>query len=142
MVNELILNVYALPGIRFKNNEAPKLSKNLEPEYILSHVCDFFKISSDEIKKKSRKTEIVYPRQVAIYLICKYSKKTLREIGAIFYSETEGNNRDHSAAIHARDRIKKFLDWDDKVVKDIQNITQLITEGISSKTIKDIINEI
>lgn len=142
MKNSLVLNYYALPGIRFKNNEIPKLSRNLEPDYIISHVCDFFKMSTDDIKKKSRKTEICYPRQCAIYLMYKYSKKNLREIGGVFFSETAGKKRDHSAAIHARDRIKKFLDWDDKVIKDINNITQLITEGISSKTIKDIINEI
>ncbi|OGS58928.1 MAG: hypothetical protein A3J79_03790 [Elusimicrobia bacterium RIFOXYB2_FULL_62_6] len=53
--------------------------------------------------KSPRKTEaIAFPRQVAMYLSCNLTDKSLPDIGEFF-------NRDHTTVIFARDKIKQMV---------------------------------
>lgn len=54
-----------------------------EPEEIISRVCSYFKIDERELMTSRRGSEN-FPRDIAIYLIRRYSRKTLAEIGAYF----------------------------------------------------------
>ncbi|RZW26614.1 MAG: chromosomal replication initiator protein DnaA [Desulfobulbaceae bacterium] len=57
-------------------------------------VSDQFKLSLEELRSKTRKRAIAFPRQVAMYLCRKHTEETLAEIGKVF-------NRDHSTVMHA-----------------------------------------
>ena len=57
-------------------------------------VSDQFKLSLEELRSKSRKRAIAFPRQVAMYLCRKHTQETLAEIGKVF-------RRDHSTVMHA-----------------------------------------
>lgn len=57
-------------------------------------VCAQFKVSIDELRSRSRKRSIAFPRQVAMYLCRKHTEETLSEIGKNF-------KRDHSTVMHA-----------------------------------------
>ncbi|MFP3983599.1 MAG: chromosomal replication initiator protein DnaA [Desulfurivibrionaceae bacterium] len=70
--------------------EAPQLS----PEAILELVSEQFKISADELKSKSRKKTVSFPRQIIMYLSRKYTDYSLADIGRIL-------NRDHSTVVHS-----------------------------------------
>jgi len=70
-------------------------------EQILSHVSEFFSVSPDLLRGKSRKKEIVLPRMVAMFLISELTSLSLKQIGNLF------GGRDHSTVIHARDTIKQ-----------------------------------
>ena len=76
--------------VKFLTGSAPELSSLAITEL----VSDQFKLSLNELRSRSRKRAIAFPRQVAMYLCRKYTEETLAEIGKVF-------NRDHSTVMHA-----------------------------------------
>ena len=61
-------------------------------------VSDRFGITLDELKGSRRSQEIVYPRQVAMYLSRELTDASLPKIGKEF------GGRDHTTVIHATPR--------------------------------------
>ena len=72
---------------------------NLDAERIMNTVCDFFKISREDLIGKKKNKEIVEPRQLCIYLINDMLNIPLTAIGDLF------GGRDHTTIMHARDKI-------------------------------------
>ncbi len=72
---------------------------DLTAEKIISTVCDFFKVSHEELIGKKRNKEIVEPRQLCIYLIDEMLNIPLTAIGTLL------GGRDHTTIMHARDKI-------------------------------------
>ncbi len=74
---------------------------NLDAEKIMNTVCDFFKVSRDDLIGKKKNKEIVEPRQLCVYLIDDMLSIPLKAIGELF------GGRDHTTIMHARDKISK-----------------------------------
>ncbi len=53
-----------------------------------------FKVSVEDLRSRSRKRSIAFPRQVAMYLARKHTEESLADIGKAF-------NRDHSTVLHS-----------------------------------------
>lgn len=87
-----------------KLNEELENQKHLTIESITKTVANYYKIPLGDIRGKARTKEVTQPRQVAIYLVSKMLKPTLKENGHYF------SGRDHSTVLHAiktiSDRIK------------------------------------
>lgn len=66
-------------------------------------VCDYFKITINDIKGKKRSQNINYPRQVAIYLCRTMAHESFPKIGTHF------GGRDHSTIMSSYRRIEKDL---------------------------------
>ena len=66
-------------------------------------VCDYFKITIDDIKGKKRSSNINYPRQVAIYLCRNLTNESYPKIGTYF------GGRDHSTIISSYRKIERDL---------------------------------
>lgn len=62
----------------------------------------YFGYSLDMLKVKNRKRELVFPRQIGMYLHTKLTRYALETIGEIY-------NRDHTTVMHGRDTIIDFL---------------------------------
>ena len=75
----------------------------LDAEKIIQTVCQFFKISKDDLFGRKKNKEIVEPRQLCIYLISDMIDMPLIAIGEIC------GGRDHSTIGYARDKIAKQL---------------------------------
>lgn len=83
-------------------SEAMQISaKNVTPNEIIKTVADFFEIPQNELTDRSRKQEIVEPRQIAMYLLRDVLKLSYPHIG-----EKLGG-RDHTTAIHSCEKINK-----------------------------------
>ena len=84
--------------------------KNIESEvgieYIQKTVSEYFNVSSDDLKAKTRKKEIVIARQLAMYFSKDYTNHSLKSIGSHF------GGRDHSTVIHALQSVSDMLDTD------------------------------
>ncbi|WP_109830730.1 chromosomal replication initiator protein DnaA [Reichenbachiella versicolor] len=84
--------------------------KNIESEvgidYIQKTVSEYFNVSSDDLKAKTRKKEIVIARQLAMYFSKDYTNHSLKSIGNHF------GGRDHSTVIHALQSVNDMLDTD------------------------------
>jgi len=77
--------------------------KNISIEDIQKVVCDYFTIPDDLLRGKSRKKEIVFARQTAMYLAKELTNYSLKSIGLHF------GGRDHSTVIHAVKSIQQEL---------------------------------
>lgn len=61
-----------------------------------------FRVSVDDLRSRSRKRSITFPRQMAMYLTRKYTDKSLADIGNMY-------NRDHSTVLYAIKTITKDM---------------------------------
>lgn len=83
---------------------------------IIALVEDYFGITLELMCYTSRKREIVYPRQVAMYLLIHYSPLSLKNIGKIF-------GKDHTTVIHSRQSIQDLIDTNSEIRNQIGNLT-------------------
>ncbi|MCU0341420.1 MAG: chromosomal replication initiator protein DnaA [Spirosomaceae bacterium] len=79
-------------------------------------VADYFELTVADLKSKSRKKELVYPRQVAMYFAKELTPLALKSIGYHF------GGRDHSTVIHAIQMVNDLMQEDDSVKDTIQRI--------------------
>jgi hypothetical protein len=89
---------------------------HLTKEQITRAVMRFYKLSWEEIMSERRHTEIVFPRQVAIYLCCEYTMWSLAAIGGYF------GGKDHSTVLHAKRKVFGLIGADPKVTAQINAI--------------------
>ena len=80
-------------------------------------VCDYFKITLDDIKGKKRSQNINYPRQVAIYLCRTLANESFPKIGTYF------GGRDHSTIMSSYRKIENDLKTNEQlkvVIKELK----------------------
>ena len=70
-------------------------------ERIQEVVCDRFSMSLEELCSHKRSQNIVYPRQVAMYLSRELTDSSLPKIGKHF------GDRDHTTVLHANSKITR-----------------------------------
>ncbi len=87
--------------------------RKTSPQVILKAVADFFNISLNDLTKRSRKKEVVKPRQIAMYLLREETKLSFPEIGQKL------GGRDHSTVIHACEKIKKEESADEPLKQEL-----------------------
>ena len=76
---------------------------NVDADKIINTVCEFFKVTREDLVGSKRNKEFVEPRQMCIYLINEMLNMPLTAIGTIF------GGRDHTTVMHARDKINEQL---------------------------------
>src|SRR5207302_9240042 len=89
-------------------------------EAIQVTVADHYSISVEEMKGKRRDKHIVYPRQVAMYLIREETESSLPVIGGAF------GGRDHTTALHAIEKITELVREDARLQNDLRLIRQRV----------------
>jgi len=89
-------------------------------DLIQTVVCQFFKISKNEMLSARRSRYLVRPRQTAIYLAKLLTSKSLPEIGRSF------SNRDHTTVIHSVKTIEKLRKQDKELNLNIDNLKNKI----------------
>ena len=80
--------------------------KILTIEDIVEYTAKTFHLSSDHLRAKTRKKDIVRARQVAMYLAKQLTNHSLITIGLHF------GGRDHSTVIHGINTIEKLIHQD------------------------------
>lgn len=85
---------------------------------VLISVCDNYKIKRSDIFIKTRKDEILIPRQLAMYLMFKESIRH-GEIGRYF-------DMDRTTVIHAIKRIQNLIDTEDDFKQKVKDIKKMI----------------
>lgn len=80
--------------------------KEVSVEYIINIVCEYFKISPEQLALKTRKRQVVQARQIAMYLAKKYSNASLASIGQ------QCGKKDHATVHHACKTIANQLETD------------------------------
>jgi chromosomal replication initiator protein len=101
-----------------KNNIKPK--KMVAVKDVVKIVAGFYSLDEDSIYKKSRKKEVVKPRQIIMYI--------LREDFALPYP-TIGQKlggRDHTTVIHSYEKVKEDLKTDHQLEQEIAQLRGML----------------
>lgn len=88
---------------------------------ILQRTSAHFGVKPEEVKGKSRRQELVVPRQIAMYLIRELTTHSFPEIGAFF------SGRDHSTVMYAVNKVQGQLDQNDGVAREVKTIHDALT---------------
>ena len=84
-------------------------------------VCDYFKITIEDIKGKKRSQNINYPRQVAIYLCRTLANESFPKIGTYF------GGRDHSTIMSSYRKIERDLKSNEQLKIVIKELKQMLS---------------
>lgn len=83
---------------------------------IIEAVADFYNIKTQDLMERSRRKDIVKPRQVAMYLMREELKASFPGIGE------QLGGRDHSTAMHAYEKICRQIEQDETLEQELNNI--------------------
>jgi len=103
----------------FPQGEAAEVSI----ERIQETVIERFGLSLDELCGEKRAQNIVYPRQVAMYLSRELTDSSLPKIGRHF------GGRDHTTVIHATSKIARLIREDRSVYNLVQELTARVKQA-------------
>ncbi len=97
-----------------------KPKKSISVKEIVKIVADFYQIEEETIYEKTRRKEIIKPRQVAMYI--------LREDFSISYPSIgqKMGGRDHTTVIHSCEKIKNDLKTDSILGQEINQLRTMI----------------
>ncbi|MBR5900124.1 MAG: chromosomal replication initiator protein DnaA [Clostridia bacterium] len=99
---------------------AGERQEELQAEDIINCVCNFYKVSKNDILGKKKNKEFVEPRQICIYLITEMMNLPLVTIGQ------KVGGRDHATVIYARDKINELMKSDSKLATEIKDIKKML----------------
>lgn len=95
-------------------------TKTPNVKHVVNKVAEFYGIDEESVYEKTRRREVVRPRQVIMYI--------LREDFGVSYP-TIGNKlggRDHTTVIHSCEKVKREVQTDTELAKEIQDIRSLL----------------
>lgn len=92
--------------------------KNLSVDKIIKVVAEFFKIEPDELCSAKRNQELVWSRQIVMYLLRHEMNLSFPKIGQ------QLNKKDHTTVIHGVDKIEKEIGRNDDLKKELTLIKE------------------
>ena len=100
------------------------LSKNSRPKttvnasQVIKIISEFYDIPEKNMFEKTRKHEVVHPRQIAMYLIREDLSGSFPSIGQKF------GGRDHTTAMHAYLKVKEDIKNNPKIEEEVKQIRE------------------
>ncbi len=94
---------------------SPDKNRVITPENIINTVAEHYDISPEDLRGKKRNSEIVLPRQIAMYLCKVMTDVPLKAIGI------ELGGKDHATVSHGVNKIEKSMQ-EDEALKNTVNI--------------------
>lgn len=90
--------------------------REISIDYIQKVICDYFNMSMESMKSKTRKREIVQARQIAMYFAKNLTKSSLATIGSVI------GGKDHATVLHACKTVNNLMDTDKRFKVYIEEI--------------------
>lgn len=101
-----------------KNSTKPK--KTVMIKDIVKIVSDFYNIDEESIYNKTRRKEVVRPRQVIMYVLREDFSVSFPSIG------DKLGGRDHTTVIHSYEKIKEEIKTDSVLMQEITQIRSML----------------
>jgi chromosomal replication initiator protein len=94
--------------------------KNISAKDLIKVIADFYNIDEKSIYEKTRKKEVVKPRQLIMYI--------LREDFSISYPEIgqKLGGRDHTTVIHSCDKIRNDLKVNNSLMQELNELRAML----------------
>ena len=96
--------------------------KRITIEAIKKLVCKYYDVSIEDVMSRSRKQNLVRPRQMAIYLARNYTDAPLQTIGKSF-------NRYHATALHSINCIERGIKQNSAIKEQVGFFRQKLESG-------------
>ena len=103
---------------REKTNDSD--GNTVEVERIKNVVANYFNITSKDLVSSSRKQNLVYARDLLVYILRNNYNLPLKKIGDIL------GGKDHSTIAHSFDKIETGIEKDPNIKQDVSNINKKI----------------
>lgn len=101
---------------KFVKNTAREVSI----DYIQKVVCDYFDLSIEQMKSKTRKREVVQARQIAMFFSKQLTKSSLATIGM------HCGGKDHATVLHACRTVNNLMETDKRFKAYVEEIEKKI----------------
>ncbi|MEO8893324.1 MAG: chromosomal replication initiator protein DnaA [Coleofasciculaceae cyanobacterium] len=98
------------------NPPAPKIQAS--PEAIMTAVSEVFNVSIEDLKSNSRRREISWSRQIAMYLMRQYTGLSLPRIGEEF------GGKDHTTVMYSCEKITQLRESDTKLAQTLRELSE------------------
>jgi len=103
--------------------------KSVSTETIQEFIAGQFNLEIEDLKSKSRKANIVFPRSVAMHLCRKYTSFTLDAIGKSF-------NRNHASVLYALNSLQKKMRKSYKTKHQVNLLEQKMKDLFLARTLR------
>lgn len=94
--------------------------RSLSADDITQAVCEKYGVKAKDLSAKSRKAALVGARQLAMYLIHKYTDATYSEIGRLF------GKRDHSTVLYACNQVASRISTEKAYRREVEDLESAI----------------
>lgn len=101
-----------------KNSTKPK--KNISIKDVIKLVADFYNVDEESVYDKTRKKEVVKPRQIIMYILREDLSVSFPSIG-----EKMGG-RDHTTVIHSYEKVKGEIKTNPVLMEEISQIRAML----------------
>lgn len=112
--------IISLSDVKMLVKHNIKPSKGVSIDEVVRRVSQYYDVSEKSIYEKTRKKEVVKPRQVIMYLLREEFNVSYPSIG-----EKLGG-RDHTTVIHSCDKIKEEMKTNNTLEQELDHIRTLI----------------
>ncbi len=102
-----------------KNNIIPKKTSSMKD--VIRVVSGFYNIEEAVLFEKTRRKEVVKPRQIAMYLLREDFNISYPTIGEKF------GGRDHTTVIHSCDKVKNDMKKDTVIAEELEQIRTMLS---------------
>jgi len=126
MVNSIICHAQVkgsapdIAEVRQSLRSFTRPQKNISVKNVVDKVAEFYGIDEESIYEKTRRREVVRPRQIIMYILREDFRISYPTIGAKL------GGRDHTTVIHSCEKIKREIVGDNDLSQEIQNIRTLL----------------
>ena len=91
-----------------------------EIQKIISAVSEKYSMAPKDIKKKTNRQEVVFPRHVAMYLVRRLTMASLPQIGRSF------GGKHHTTALHGIEKINNLRHTGELVGKQLDELERVL----------------
>ena len=100
-----------------------EVASQLTVEQIQQKVTNYYQIRMSELVGRRRTSQIVFPRQVAMYISRTLTGDPLKSIGDAF------GGRDHGTVIHACKQVENMMEQDTSVKRGVDYLIKQLSSG-------------
>jgi len=94
--------------------------KKCTPEAVIEAVADFYSLSPEDLKGRSRSQKVVKPRQIAVYLAREETQASLPKIGEAL------GGRDHTTVLYSLRKISDETERDEMLRREVLAIRKTL----------------
>jgi len=103
-------------------NERKPTTSTLTVTEVLEGVCRYYNVDRELLRGKQRDRDIVWPRQVAMYLMREETSASLLQIGI------ELGGRDHTTIMHGWEKVHAEIPNNDRVRREIAAVLEMLQQ--------------